>query len=65
MKAEVFARLASEFPDTVDSNFRGVVEIVNDDGAETAEQALQHGVATDVTGTAGDQNGLTHQRRFG
>lgn len=59
------ATIPSEFSDTVNGNFRGIVKVVNDDGAEATEQKLQHGVAADVTGSAGDQNGLGHQRRFG
>ena len=32
---EIFAEISSEFSDSTDGDFRGVVEIVDDDGLES------------------------------
>lgn len=61
MKGKVFGKITGEFLYPLDSNMRGVVQIVDDDGAEPTQQELKHGVAADVTGTAGDQNVLRHE----
>lgn len=60
VKGKVMARITGEFFDSVNGDFWGVVEIVDDDGLEAAEEKLKHGVATDVTGSASDQNALRH-----
>lgn len=62
MKGEVFAEFTREFSDTVDGDFGGVIKVINDDGLKAAEQKLKHGVAADITGPAGDQYGLGHER---
>lgn len=54
------AEIGGEFFDSVNGGFGGVVEIVDDDGLEAAEEELEHGVAADVTGSAGDQNAFRH-----
>jgi len=41
----------------MDGNLGGIVEAVDDDSSETAEQQLKNGVAADVTGSAGHQDG--------
>jgi hypothetical protein len=44
--------------DSVDGFLRRIVEIIYDDGFVTAEKKLEDGVAADVTGSAGDENGF-------
>ena len=43
--------------DAADGELGGVVEVVDDDGAEAREEELQHGVAADVARPARDQHG--------
>lgn len=61
MKRKVFSKITGEFLDSLNSNLRGVVKIINYDGFESSKKELQNGVASDVTGTAGDQNVLRHE----
>lgn len=62
VKCEVFAELASELGDALDSELGGVIEVVDDDGGEPFQKELQHGVAPDVTGAARDQDAPPHDR---
>lgn len=58
MKVEIIPKFSSEFLDSTDCNFRGIIKIINNDGFKTAEQELKNGVATDVTGSTGNKNGF-------
>lgn len=58
MKGKIIPEFAGELPDSVESNFRRIIEIVEDDGLETAEQELENGVGANITGTTGDHNSL-------
>ena len=63
MEDEVVAELSSQFFNAVNGDFGGVVEVVNDDRPESAQQKLKNGVAANVSCTAGDQNAFGHYRR--
>ena len=61
MKGKVFAEIAGELLDSTNSNFRGIVQIINDDGPVTAEKELKNSVASNVASTAGDKNRFRHK----
>ncbi|RWW63864.1 hypothetical protein BHE74_00028940 [Ensete ventricosum] len=63
MEGEVIAELPREVPDPLEADLRGVVEVVDHDGAVAPLEELQHGMAADVAGTAGDQNVPRQGRR--
>ncbi|RRT58514.1 hypothetical protein B296_00003846 [Ensete ventricosum] len=63
MEAEVLAELPGELPDPLESDLRGVVEVVHHDGAVTPLEELQHRMAADVPGTARHQNVPRRGRR--
>lgn len=63
MEGEVLPELPRELPDPLEGDLRGVVEIVHHDGAVAPLEELQHGMAADVAGTAGDQNVPRQGRR--
>ena len=63
MEKEVVAELSSKFFNTVNGDFGGVVQVVDDYRPESAQQQLKNGVAANVSGTAGDQYALRHYRR--
>jgi hypothetical protein len=48
VEREVAGVVPHERGDAVDDQLGGVVEVVDDDGAEASKEELQHGVATDV-----------------
>lgn len=58
MKGEVIPKFTGELPDSADGKLGGIVEVVDDDGCEASEQKLENGVATDVTGSAGNKDGF-------
>ena len=62
MEDEVVAELISEFSNAINGDFGGVVEIVNYNRPESAQEQLKNGVAAYVSGTASDQNVLLHNR---
>jgi hypothetical protein len=57
VEREVAGVVPRERGDAADGQLGGVVEVVDDDGAEAREEELQHGVATDVARPARDQHG--------
>lgn len=54
MEREIVGMLAGKLLDSVKSDLRGVIKIVNDDGLEAAEEELEDSVAANVAGAAGD-----------
>lgn len=62
MKSKVLAETSSEFRDSLDGDLGGVVKVIHDDDVEPFAEELQHGVAPDVAGTAGDQHAPRHGR---
>lgn len=63
MEEKVVAEITGEQSDSVERDGRGVVEVVDDDGPEPAQQELEHRVAPNITGSAGDQDALRHNNR--
>jgi hypothetical protein len=63
VKEKVVAEITGEQFDSVERDGRGVVEVVDDDGPEPAQQELEHRVAPNITGSAGDQDALRHNNR--
>lgn len=61
MKGKIFAKIAGELLDSTNSNFRGIVQIINDDGPVTAEKELKNSVASNVASTAGNKNRFRHK----
>jgi hypothetical protein len=57
VEGEVAGVVPRERGDAAHGEVGGVVEVVDDDGAEAREQELQHGVAADVPGPARHQHG--------
>jgi len=57
VEGEVARVVPRERGDASDGELRGVVEVVDDDGAESREEELQHGVAADVARPARDEHG--------
>jgi hypothetical protein len=62
VEREVAGVVPRERGDAADGQLGGVVEVVDDDGAEAREEELQHGVATDVARPARDQHGPPRTR---
>lgn len=60
MKREIRGELGSEFFDSVNSEFRRVIKVINNDDFITAEQKLKCCVTTYVSGSSGDQNVSRH-----
>lgn len=60
MKRKVFAEIAGELLNTTNSNFRGIVQVIDDDGPVTAEEELKNGVAANVASSTGDKNWFRH-----
>lgn len=60
MKRKVFAEISGELLDPAKSNFRGVVQVIDDDGAVTAEEELENSVASNVASATGDENSFRH-----
>ena len=63
MEEEVVGEFTGKLLDSVDGNLGGIVEVVDDDGLETAEKQLEDSVAADVTGTAGNQYSFRNHYR--
>lgn len=63
MKVKVIPKFCGEFLDSVNSNFGWIIKVINNDGFETTEQKLKNGVATDVTGSTGNENSFVKHGR--
>lgn len=63
MEGEVPRVFPGERGDAADGELGGVLEAVDDDGAEARGEQLQHGVAADVARPSGDQHGPGRPRR--
>lgn len=65
VEGEVACVVPGERSDAAHGELGGVVEVVDDDGAEACEQQLQHGVAADVARPAGHQHRPRRRRHAG
>ena len=60
MKGKVFSEVAGELLDPTNSDFRGVVQVIDDDGAVTTEKELKNSVGSNVASATSDKNRFRH-----